>query len=358
MARQWILNDQLGFETSLKYEENVPIPSKEQLGPDEVLVKLYAASLNYRDIIIAGPGGINGPITPPVVPLCDGAGSVEAVGSSVKNFKPGDRVITFPAPNVVDQRGSDSLSSMVDVQPMLGQGTHGTLRSAGVFSESALVHAPASLDWLQASTLPVTWLTAWHALSDLDTKKIGPETWILVQGTGGVSVAMLQLASSLGVTVVATTSSNEKADRLKALGASHIVNYRENPTGWGKEARALTPNGRGFDMIVDIGGNETLGQSLEAVRPYGFVQVVGGVGEQTEFVPMLGALMYTCTVRGFLMGSQNQYKELVQFIDEKKLQPAMDDVVFELADAKDAYRRLKEKKHFAKVIVRIDHDEN
>ncbi|KAF4969487.1 hypothetical protein FSARC_3273 [Fusarium sarcochroum] len=358
MARQWILNDQQGFETSLKYQENVPVPSKEQLGPNQVLVKLYAASLNYREIVIAGPGGINGPITPPVVPACDGAGEVEAVGASVENFKPGDRVITFPAPDLVSQKGSDGLSSMADVQPMLGQGTDGVLRSEGVFSENALIHAPASLSWLQASTLSVTWLTAWHALSDLDAKKRGPESWILVQGTGGVSVAMLQLASSFGINVVATTSSQEKAERLKALGASHVVNYRENPTGWGKEARAFTPKGEGFDIVVDIGGNETLLQSLEAVRSHGVVQVVGGVGQQTEPVSMMGALMYTCTIRGFLMGSQNEYKELVRYIDEKKLQPAVDDVVFELADAKNAYHRLKEKKHFAKVVIRIDHHEH
>ncbi|KAF4332782.1 alcohol dehydrogenase [Fusarium beomiforme] len=354
MARQWILDDQQGFEASLKYEDNVPIPKKEELGPNEVLVKLHAASLNYRDVVIAASAQF-GPITPPMIPLCDGTGSVEAVGSSVKDYKPGDRVITFPAPDVVSQRGGDADVNMSDVPTMLGLGTKGTLRTYGAFSENALVHAPKSLDWLQSATLPVTWVTAWNALSELSKDQIGPQTWILVQGTGGVSVAMLQLASSLGLTVVATTSTQEKAEKLKSLGATHVVNYRENPTAWGKEARDLTPNGAGFDMIVDIGGNETLKQSLEAVRPYGSIQVVGAVAQDAEVVPMMGALMYTCTIRGFLMGSQNQYKELVRYIDEKKLQPVYDDTVFELADAKDAYRKLKEQKHFAKVVIRIDH---
>ncbi|KAF5563658.1 alcohol dehydrogenase [Fusarium napiforme] len=355
MARQLILDDQQGFEKSLKYETNVPIPSHDELGPRDVLVKLHAASLNYRDLVIAASAQF-GPITPPMVPLCDGSGSVEAVGSSVKDYKLGDRVITFPAPDVVVERGSDADVNMSDVPAMLGLGTKGTLRTHGVFSESALVHAPESLDWLQAATLPVTWITAWNALSELGKDQIGPHTWILVQGTGGVSVATLQLASSFGLSVVATTSSQEKADRLKRLGATLVINYRENATAWGKEARSLTPNGVGFDMVVDIGGNETLKQSLEAVRPYGSIQVVGAVAQDTEAVPMMGALMFTCTIRGFLMGSQNQYKDLVRYIDEKKLKPVYDNTVFELADAKEAYRKLKEQKHFAKVVIRIDHD--
>ncbi|KAK7427810.1 hypothetical protein QQZ08_005748 [Neonectria magnoliae] len=358
MARQWTLTSQEGFETSLKYEENVPVPSAEKLAPNEVLVKLYAASLNYRELIIAGPGGINGPITPPVIPACDGAGVVEAVGSSVKSFKHGDRVVTHFAPELVESSGGDAYSSLFDVPAMLGQGTDGTLRSIGVFAEGALVRAPASLDWLPAATLTVTWLTAWNILLGLEGKKAGPGTLVLVQGTGGVSIATLQLAVALGATVVATTSSEAKAVRLRALGAKHVVNYRSNPDGWGKEARALTPNGRGFDIIADVGGNETLSQSLGAVRVDGVLAVIGGVGEAAaEPVPLFAALMHTCIVRGILGGSQNQFNDLVRFIDERQIKPAVDDVVFELADAKDAYRRLKEKKHFSKVVIRIDHPE-
>ncbi|KAI8680795.1 hypothetical protein LRP88_04434 [Fusarium phalaenopsidis] len=352
MARQWILNSQEGFETSLEYQENVPVPSQAELGPNEVLVKLYAASLNYRELVIAGPMGVNGPITPPVVPGCDGAGTVEAVGSSVKGFKPGDRVVTNFDPSIAD----DAFSTVAQVPKMLGQGTDGTLRSIGVFSEGALVHAPTSLDWLQAATLTVTYTTAWNSLFGLKGREAGPSTWVLVQGTGGVSIAALQLATAVGATVVATTSSDEKATRLKELGAKHVVNYRTNPDGWGKEARALTPEGRGFDIVVEIGGNETLSHSLQAVRTDGIVMIIGGVGAaDAETVPMFAALLNTCIARGILGGSRNQFKELVRFIDEKKIKPVIDDVVFELAEAKDAYRRLKEKKHFAKVVIRVDH---
>ncbi|KAJ4132395.1 hypothetical protein NW754_015211 [Fusarium falciforme] len=351
MARQWILNSQEGFETSLEYQENVPVPSQAELGSNEVLVKIYAASLNYRELVIAGPMGVNGPITPPVVPGCDGAGTVEAVGSSVKGFKPGDKVVTNFDPSIPD----DAFSTIAQVPKMLGQGTDGTLRSIGVFPEGALVHAPTSLDWLQAATLTVTYTTAWNSLFGLKGREAGPGTWVLVQGTGGVSIASLQLATAVGATVVATTSSDEKATRLKELGAKHVVNYRTNPDGWGKEARALTPEGRGFDIVVEIGGNETLLHSLQAVRTDGIIMIIGGVGADAETVPMFAVLLHTCIARGILGGSRNQFKELVRFIDEKKIKPVIDDVVFELAEVKDAYRRLKEKKHFAKVVIRVDH---
>lgn len=271
------------------------------------------------------------------------------------DFKPGDRVVTHLAPDVVASKGGDAYSTIADVPAMLGQGTDGTLRSIGVFAESALVHAPASLDWLPAATLTCTWVTAWNVLFGVEGRKAGPGTQVLVQGTGGVSIATLQVAVAAGADVVATTSSEEKAARLRALGAKHVVNYRTNPSGWGQEARALTPGGRGFDIIADVGGNETLSQSLAAVRADGIVTVVGGVGGNAEAVPLFAVLMHTCIVRGILGGSQNQFKQLVRFIDEKQITPVVDDVVFELADAKNAYRRLKEKKHFCKVVIRVDH---
>ncbi|KAL4802536.1 hypothetical protein BDV18DRAFT_154225 [Aspergillus unguis] len=355
MARQWILTGQEGFEKSLEYQQGISIPPAKDLAANEVLVKLYAASLNHRELIIAGPVGVNGPINPPVVPGCDGAGIVEAVGSSVQDFRPGDHVVTHAAPSSVDAAGNDALPSIADAVNCLGQGPDGTLRSHAVFTENGLVHAPKTLDWLQAATLPCTFLTAWNALFGLESKKAGPGSWVLVEGTGGVSVAMLQVAVAAGATVVATTSSDEKANRLKSLGATHVVNYRTNPN-WGAQARSMTPDGRGFDHVVDIGGNETFPQALAAVRVDGVLSVTGGVGDSAaDPVPLFAAMMHTCIVRGILAGSRSQFKELVKFTDEKGLVPVVDDVVFELAEAKDAYRRLKEKKHFAKVVIRIDH---
>ncbi|KAF3390707.1 hypothetical protein DPV78_011127 [Talaromyces pinophilus] len=356
MARQWILNSQDGFETSLEYQQNVPVPSADQLGPTDVLVKMHAASLNYRELVIAGPIGVNGPITPPVVPGCDGAGIVEAVGSSIHEFRPGDRVVTVCGPKIAESRGDDAFATVADVVSMMGQGIDGTLRSMGIFAEKALVHAPRSLDWLPAATLTCNWPTAYNALFGLKGREAGPGTWVLVQGTGGVSVATLQVAVAAGATVVATTSSEKKAARLRELGAAHTINYRANLDDWSVQARRLTPEGRGFDIVIDVGGNETLPQSLAAVRVDGQVLALGQVGGTADNVPMYMALVHTCIVRGILGGNRSQLKEVIRFIDEKKISPAVDDVVFELAEAKDAYRRLKEKKHFAKVLIRIDQD--
>ena len=293
---------------------------------------------------------------PPVIPGCDGAGIVKAVGSRVREFQPGDRVVTYIAPDYAEAEGDDASLTLSGALESLGQGSDGTLRSEGVFSEKALSHAPKSLDWLPAATLSCNWSTAWNALFGIKGQEAGPGSWVLVQGTGGVSIAVLQVAAAVGATVVATTSTEEKATRLKALGASHTVNYRIQ-LDWGQEARKLTPNGRGFDFVVDIGGNETLPQSLAAVRVDGIVLVLGGVGAaDAAAVPIIAALAHTCIVRGLLGGSRRQLQQAVRFIDEKGVRPALDDVVFELAEAKEAYRRLKEKKHFSKVVIRIDHE--
>ncbi|KAL4899845.1 hypothetical protein BDW74DRAFT_183335 [Aspergillus multicolor] len=355
MARQWILTGQEGFETSLEYQTGLTIPSKKDLAPNELLVKMHAASLNYRELVIAGPMGINGPITPPMVPGCDGAGTVEATGSSVNDFKPGDRVLTHPTPRAVEAHGDDAHASIADAVNALGQGDDGTLRSWAVFREAGLVRAPKTLDWIPAATLPCTWLTAWNALFGLTGKQAGPGSWVLVQGTGGVSIAALQLAVAVGANVVATTSTEEKGERLKKLGAIHVVNYRSNAEKWGEEARSCTPDGRGFDFVVDIGGNETLPHSLAAIRVGAVILIVGHVGDTAETVPLFAAMMHSCIVRGILAGTRNQFRELVRFIDERGVVPVIDDVIFELAEAKDAYRRLKEKRHFAKVVLRIEH---
>ncbi|KAJ6112045.1 hypothetical protein N7523_008106 [Penicillium sp. IBT 18751x] len=355
MARQWILTGQEGFEKSLEYQEGLDVPSANELGSHDVLVTMHAASLNYRELMIAGSVDLTGPITPSVIPGCDGAGVVTHVGSSVTEFCPGDRVVTCVAPKLAESRGDDALPSIADAMQCRGQGTDGTLRSHGVYSEAGLVHAPKSLDYLPAATLSCTWISAWNALFGLKGREVGPGSRVLVQGTGGLSIAALQLAVAAGASVIATTSNEEKAARLRALGATHVVNYRKNPQGWGEEARALTPDGRGFDFVVDVGGNETLPQSLAAVCVDGIVLVVGGVGENKEAVPMFAALMHTCIVRGFLAGSRNQFRDLVRFIDDKQIVPAVDDMVFELAETKSAYQRLKEKKHFAKILIKIDH---
>ncbi|KAJ9482660.1 hypothetical protein VN97_g10772 [Penicillium thymicola] len=284
MARRWVLTGQEGFETSLEYQQDVKIPSPHELGSHDVLVRMHAASLNYRELVIAGPMVWHQWTNhATVIPGCDGAGIVEGVGSSVHDFHVGDRVLTHVSAKFVESHGDDALPGIANAAACLGQG------------------------------------------------------------------------SDVGAIVIATTSSEEKAARLKTLGATHVINYLANPKGWGEEARGLTPGGRGVDFVIDVGGNETLPNSLVAVRVDGIVLVVGQVGESSvNAVPMFAALLHTCIVRGILAASRNQFRELVRFIDEYEIVPAVDDVVFKLAEVKSVYRRLKEKKHFAKVLIEID----
>ncbi|KAJ5238526.1 hypothetical protein N7468_003145 [Penicillium chermesinum] len=354
MARQWILTGQEGWEKSLEFQENVAIPSPETLGLNEVLVRLKAASINYRELMIPTPTNPAGPINPPLVPSCDGAGTVEAIGPSVTEFRVGDRVLAHLCAPAAEARGDDAPMGFADAQNCLGQGSDGTLRTHGVFREKGLVRAPASLDFITAATMTCTWTTAWNALFGLRGQEVGPGSWVLVQGTGGVSVAALQIAVAAGASVVATTSSEEKAMKLRALGAKHVVNYRTNKA-WGEEARGFTPGGRGFDSVIEVTGNEGLRQSFASVRIDGIITLVGMVGDSgTEAVPLLESFFHGAIVRPILASSRTQFQEVVRFVDEKQIVPAIDDVVFELAQVKDAYRRLEEKQHFSKIAIRID----
>ncbi|KAJ5158637.1 uncharacterized protein N7500_008288 [Penicillium coprophilum] len=168
-------------------------------------------------------------------------------------------------------------------------------------------------------------------------------------------MAALQLAVAVGARVIATTSSDEKGARLKTLGATHVINYQTHPETRGEDARTLTPGGRSADFVIDVGGTETLPVSLAAVRVDVIVLVTGQVGESTvDAVSMFAALLHTCIARGILASSRNQFRELVRFIDDHKVVPVVDDVMFEMAEARSAYMRLKEKKHFAKVLIKVD----
>lgn len=293
-------------------------------------------------------GTAPGDVKPNVVPGSDGAGIVKEVGKNIKNFKAGDRVVTHLTPTTPD----DQFPTLTDVGAGLGQAIDGTLQEVGVFPESALVYAPKDLSFDRAATLTCSGLTAWNALFGLKGNEIQAGDWVLVQGTGGVSIAALQFAYAVGANVVATTSTEEKAKRLRNLGAKHVINYRTTPA-WGPEARKSTPENRGFDLIVDVGGDSTLNESLSAVRTNGVVAATGILGSQSQPVPMLNTIWCVCTVRGIVLGTRNQFKDMIKFVEEKNVQPVVDDEVFGLEQAKDAYERLVAQKHFSKVIIKI-----
>ncbi|KAL3481100.1 alcohol dehydrogenase [Aspergillus californicus] len=341
----WILTGQSGTD-SLELAESYELP---RLGPDDVLVQIHAASLNYRELAIA-KGTFNLPLTPPVVPGSDGAGTILATGPSVTDFQKGDRVVTHLTVNSPD----NAPPTFAEINAGLGQKVDGTLRKYGVFHQTSVVKMPDTLSFNQAATLTCSGLTAWNALFGLRGRQLGEGDVVLVQGTGGVSIAALQFALASGATVIATTSSDSKGEKLKALGAQHVINYRTT-SNWGEVAKSLTPENRGADVIVDVGGLSTVAQSLKAVRTDGVIALAGvlGAGGEENVPSIMDALTYLCTTRGFLLGTRTQFREMNRFIDEKGIKPVVDERVFGFGEVREAYELVGAQQHFSKVVIEI-----
>lgn len=342
-TQQWKVVGKDGFE-SLKFEENGSVPA---VGDNEVLVKIHAASLNFRDLAIP-KGKYPFPLKEDVVPGSDGAGTVESVGKNVTRFKVGDKVVTLF--NQGHLAGSLNPKSMATG---LGGAIDGTLREYAVFNEEGLVAMPSNLNFLEASTLTCAALTAWNALYGLESRALKPGQTVLTQGTGGVSIFAVQFAKAAGARVIATTSSKEKGEILRKYGADHVINYKETPN-WGEEAVKLTPGGLGVEHVVEVGGPNTMAQSLKAVAIDGVVTIIGFIGGFTKDQPtMLDALMNICTVRGVLVGSRLQMEDMCAAIEANDLHPVVDEKVFKLKELKEAYQYMWEQKHFGKLTIQV-----
>lgn len=342
----WVIENQSGID-GLRVHGRLSLPPVKD---DEILVKLHAASLNYRELAIAtgGHGLVLG--KKDLVPGSDGAGVVEAVGSRVTAFRVGDRVCTHLTCGLAE----DDLPVFEDICAGLGQTVDGTLRQYGVFHETSLVRMPSNVGFLEAATLSCSGLTAWNALFGLGSKSPKPGDTVLVQGTGGVSIAALQFALAAGATVIATTSTDDKATKLKALGAHHIINYRETPD-WGERSRALTADGNGVHLVVDVGGASTLQQSLKAVRVDGLIAATGVLGDAPDgkIPTLLDCIWFCCTVRGIFLGSRKQFNDMNRFIEMHNIKPILDQKIFDMASVKEAYTFLKEQKHFSKIGIQL-----
>ncbi|ROV93911.1 hypothetical protein VSDG_06285 [Cytospora chrysosperma] len=355
---RWVLDSAQEGTSSLRYEDSLTFEAT-QMAPDEVLVDIHAASLNYREIAIAKgnpTSAIPLPATPDVIPGSDGAGVVVAVGSAVSQqsswLKPGAKVVTHMCPHIADE----ALPRLEDVCSGLGQKLNGTLARRGIFHHTALVRMPQHMSFVEAATLTCSALTAWNALMGMRGHEVKEGDWVLVQGTGGVSVAALQIAVAAGANVIAITSSESKVKKMLELGARHVINYREQ-TNWGEVARSLTPDSRGVDHVVDVVGAKTMDQSLNALRLHGLITVtgmIGGPGEAVRAPDAMSALWRLCVFRGIYLGSRAMFKDMVKFLEEKKVKPAVDDVAFSLEEAKQAFERLERQQHFSKVIIKMD----
>jgi len=306
----------------------------------EVLVRMRAASINHRDLSILTENYLPG-LPLPYVPASDGAGEVAAVGEGVTRWQVGDRVVP-----VYTQGWHDGLPTPeMRTRRTLGAPLEGTLQEYLVVPEDDMVATPQSLSDVEAATLPIAALTAWSTLVEGGVK---PGTTVLVQGTGGVALFALQFAKAAGAAVIATSSSDEKLQRLTALGADVVINYRD--PNWPQTARAAT-GGRGVDIIVETGG-ATLPQSLVAAAFGGFVGVVGFVaGYEATFGvrQLLGPML---RVQGIAIGSRARFEAMNRAIELHRIKPVIDSS-FALADGADAFRRMASGRHFGKIVVML-----
>ncbi|KAB2576615.1 Zinc-type alcohol dehydrogenase-like protein [Lasiodiplodia theobromae] len=348
--KRWVVRNFTGPE-GLEIEEDVPMP---ELGPNDVLVKLSAASLNYRDLVVTR-GQYPWALTLPVIPCSDGAGTVAAVGSRVTSFAPGDAVATVM--NGAHQFGP--VQPTKHLEHVLGGSMPGTLTEFGVFPEAYLIDMPRNLTMVEGSTLSCAALTAWDALYGLEGKHVRPGDWVLTMGSGGVSCFAVQFAKAAGAKVIATTSSDKKAERLRSLGADHVVNYREVPD-WGAAVTALTPDGAGVDLIVEVGGATTLKQSLSAIKAGGLISLVGFRGgapdaSTPDLEPrLLDVFFRFCVVRTSFVGPRTQYEAMNRAIEALDIKPAIDERVFEFGEAREAFAYMESQGHFGKVCVKLE----
>lgn len=309
-------------------------------GPGEISVRLRASSLNYHDYAVV-TGMI--PSADLRIPMSDGAGEVTAVGEGVSGCKPGDAVVSTFFPYWLD--GTPPADAFTRVP---GDGIDGYAREAITAPVSWFTPAPRGYSHAEAATLTCAGLTAWRALVVDGAMK--PGSTVLVQGTGGVSVFALQFAKAFGCTVIATSSSDAKLERLKALGADHLINYKE-VEAWGAKALELT-GGKGVDHVVEIGGAGTLDQSMIATRIGGHVAVIGILAGYAGPVSTVTLMAKQLRVQGLTVGNRQQQLDMIAAIDVAGIKPVLDRH-FPLAELADAFRHQASNTHFGKIVVEI-----
>ncbi|GGC69381.1 NADPH:quinone oxidoreductase [Chelatococcus reniformis] len=318
---------------------DLPMP---EAGPGQVLVRIKAVSLNYRDLLTVR-GGYGSRQKFPLIPLSDGAGVVETIGPGVTGLKVGDRVVSS---FFESWHGGEAEESKL--RSALGGALDGVLCEYRVFPEHAVVKAPAHLSDAAAATLPCAALTAWSAV--VKCGQVKPGDVVLTQGTGGVSLFALQFAKLAGARVIATSSSDAKIEKLKLLGADETINYKTTPE-WGKLARSLS--GRGVDIVVEVGGVGTLNESIRATRIGGMIGFIGVLAGQAQSEPRISLMvMQQQRLQGVTVGSIDDLKAMIAAIALHKLEPVVDRV-FPFAETKDAFAYMATGAHVGKIAITI-----
>ncbi|WP_230532390.1 zinc-dependent alcohol dehydrogenase family protein [Microvirga roseola] len=318
--------------------ELIDMPDPGAPGPGEVRVRVHASSLNYHDY-----GVVSGRMATEDgrIPMSDGAGVVEAVGEGVTEFKDGDPVVSCFFPDW--HEGPPTVS---DFSTTPGDGVDGYAREVVVRPATWFTHTPVNFSHAEAATLTTAGLTAWRALVVIGGLKAGDV--VLVLGTGGVSVFALQLAKAMGATVIATSSSDEKLERVRALGADHTINYRKHED-WGVRARGWT-GGRGIDHVVEVGGPGTLAQSIAAVRIGGHISLIGVLTGRAGEVPTGALMAKQVRLQGLIVGNRRQQMDFVRALEATGLRPVIDRS-FGLTEIAEAFRYEASGAHFGKICL-------
>ncbi|MBB5685908.1 zinc-dependent alcohol dehydrogenase family protein [Sphingobium boeckii] len=316
---------------------HVPIP---QPGPDDVLMRVRATSLNFHDYLVVG-GFI--PVPAGRVPMSDGAGEIVALGAHVTGFAVGDRVMGAFFPDWVDGIPTDLNNARIS-----GETTDGFAAEHVVIPAHSLTPMPKGWSFAEAATLPCAGLTAWRALVVEGDLAAGDT--VLLPGSGGLSVYALQIAKALGLTAIVTSSSDEKLKRLAALGADQGINYRTDPA-WGKAVRALT-KGIGADLVIEIGGQSSFAQSVTACRMGGRIMVVGSTANGAPELPLRDVVMHHIRVNGMAVGSVSQLRNLVSFVETHAIHPIIDRA-FAIDQLAEAFRYQLTGAHLGKIAVTL-----
>lgn len=315
-----------------------------QAGPGEVLVAMKAASLNFRDLLAVKGGYGSMQKQEKLIPLSDGAGEIVAVGDKVRGWKVGDRVVGTFFPDW--QVGPLRLES---VATDLGGRMDGVACEKRVFRQDAIVKLPDHLDYAEGASLPCAAATAWNGL--VEQGKVGPGDRVLIQGTGGVSLFALQFAVMAGAEVYAISSSAEKLALMKELGATHLVNYREDAE-WGKTIQKLS-KGRGVTHAVEVAGGDQLKQTMRALSLGGYISLIGVVGGNRSELNLPVFSMGGLRMEGASAGSKASLQKLIDAMAVAGTRPVLDRQRFKLAELKAALEYLASGKHIGKVIVDI-----
>lgn len=324
-----VMKGSTGVEGLKRAERDTPAPAANQ-----VLVRIRAAALNFRDLAVVNGKYIRGPVLNDTIPLSDGAGEVAAVGPGVKDLAVGDRVV----------------ATFTQGDPPAAQGSplDGMLAEYALFDPKGLLRVPDHLSYEEAATLPCAGVTAWNAL--FHGRQLKPGETVVTLGTGGVSIFTLQLAKLAGARVIITSSSDAKLARAQAMGADHVIHYKREPD-WEKRVLELT-GGLGADKVVDLAGVGTLPHSYQAVGPAGEVLVIGVLSQPEGDLSPYPLMMKGATLRGIFVGGREHFEGLMKAVAVNRLKPVIDKT-FDFDSAPRAYEYLKSAQHFGKVVITV-----